>query len=677
MPILTATNISHSYGERPILRGLSLSVEPTDRIGIVGRNGAGKTTFLKVLTGEIKADEGIISLQRGSRIGYLTQDHSLDPEDTLKDAAEGAFEELHRLHVEQHKLYDEMASATGAALDALMKKLANIESRVEQLGGYAIDHKIGSVLHGLGFVDSQMDLKVGKLSGGQKGRLALGRLLLEEPDVLLLDEPTNHLDIDGRIWLEKFLREEYNGAVVMISHDRYLLDNVVNRIIEVEQCRLIDYPGNYEKFRELRAERRMVMHRAYEAQQHKFKKEEAYIRKYKAGQRARQAKGRETRLERAKDQDQLERPMEHAVFRLELPKAERTGDMVASARGISKAYTNAEGETKVLFKNLDLTINRGERWGIVGPNGAGKSTLVNCLLGLVQPDEGVIRIGSNVKVGHYRQTHEHVNPDESVYRYLQGVILREAPSQAFSEQQARNLAGAFLFSGDEQDRQMGFLSGGERSRAVLAGLLASAKNVLVLDEPSNHLDIPSAERLEDALALLDEEDDEDGGFDGTLMLISHDRALIDATCDNLLVFDGQGNVEIFVGNFTEWHEKHLAEKRAADRRVSEEKARRDDAERRRREAEEAKKQQQQVKKPAAPTFSAGPSANALARMRTEQLEQKIEKIETRMREIDAKVNDPDVWRNPKQANELSAERNKLAAELEPLEFEWARRAENQ
>jgi len=664
VPILTATNISHSYGDRPILREISLTVEPGDRIGIVGRNGAGKTTFLKALTGEIKPDEGMITIQRGCRAGYLTQDHSLNPDDTVKDAAEGAFEELHRLHVEQHDLFDKMATAQGDELDLLLKKQEKIETRIEQLGGYAIDHKIGEVLHGLGFTDSQMDLKVSKLSGGQKGRLALGRLLLESPDVLLLDEPTNHLDIDGRMWLESFLRDEYRGAVVMISHDRYLLDNVVTRIIEVEQCRLIDYPGNYEKFRELRAERRMVMHRAYEAQQHKFRKEEAFIRKYKAGQRAKQARGRETRLEREKEQELLERPMELATFKLELPKADRSGDMVAVTRGVSKTYTNSDGEKKVLFKNLDITINRGERWGIVGPNGAGKSTLVNTLLGIVQADEGIVRLGTNVKIGHYRQTHEHVNPEESVYRYLQGVILREAPSQAFSEQQARNLAGSFMFSGEEQDKEMGMLSGGERSRAVLAGLLASAKNVLVLDEPTNHLDIPSAERLEEALALPDEDGD---GFDGTLILISHDRALIDATCEHLIVLDGKGGAEIFVGNFTEWHDKHMREVREAERRANDDKMRREEQEKKRREAEEAKKKQQASKQ--------APTSNALARMKTDQIERRIEEIETRIREIDGAMSDPDVWRDQKKSDKLSKERNTLAAELEPLEFEWARRAE--
>ncbi len=544
-----------------------------------------------------------------------------------------------------------------------MKRQSELEAAIEAAGGYAVDHKINQVLHGLGFTDAQFGIQVSKLSGGQKGRLALARLLLSEPDVLLLDEPTNHLDIDGRLWLERFLSEEFRGAVVMISHDRYLLDAVVNKIIEVENCRLIDYPGNYEDFRELRAQRRLVMHRAYEAQQTKFKKEEAYIRRYKAGQRARQAKGRETRLEREKTSNTLERPVELATLRLELPKAERTSDVVVSVRGLSKKYVNESGEEKVLFRDLDLTINRGERWGIVGPNGAGKTTLVRVLLGELQPDAGIVRLGTNIKAGFYRQTHEHVDPDLRVFEFLQKVILKEAPQAAMSEQAARNLAGAFLFSGDEQDKQLRMLSGGERSRAVLAGLLASAKNVLVLDEPTNHLDIPSAERLEDALALPDEDG---GGFDGTLILISHDRALIDATCDHLLVLDGAGNSEIFVGSFSEWRERSLEKERAESRKVSEEGARRDAEEKKRREAEEAKK-----KAAAKPV----PSVNALGRLKTEQLEAKIEELEQKIRNIDQLLTDPDVWQEHDKASKLGAIRAQLAEELEPLEFEWARRAD--
>jgi len=661
MSLIAAVNLSHNYGNDIILDGCTLSIEAGERIGMVGRNGTGKSTLMKCLGGLIHPDSGTVTIQRGCRVGYLHQDPNLDPEETLRDAAEGAFENLHKLHAQQHQLYDKMAEATErgdhAEVDRLLKTQADLERDIEAAGGFAIDHKINAVLHGLGFTDAQFSIKVRNLSGGQRGRLALARLLLEGPDILLLDEPTNHLDIEGRLWLEQFLVEDFRGAVLMVSHDRYLLDAVVSRIIETEQGRLIDYPGNYDTFRELRAERRLNMHRAYESQQSKFKKEEEYIRRFKAGQRAKQARGRQSKLTREKLENTLERPMELATLRLELPKAERTGDVVVSARGLTKKYTQDDGSEKVLFSSLDISVSRGERWGIIGPNGAGKTTLVRCLLKDLAPDAGAVKLGSNVKIGYYRQTHEGVDPDMQVYRYLQGVIMKECPGQALSEQQARNLAGAFLFSGDEQQKEMGLLSGGERSRAVLAGLLASAKNVLVLDEPTNHLDIPSAERLEESLSV-------ESGFDGTLILISHDRALIDATCDHVLVLDGHGGAQACFGNYTDWHEKDLARKREASKEAAEAKRKREDQERSRAKADESKKKQ---------TRSA-PSVNSFSRLNTEQLEARIAKIEARIREIDAAFADPDVWKSSSKSGSLGEERQKLLAELEPLEFEWSQRS---
>lgn len=665
MPLIAAVNLKHAFGNTVILDGCSLSIESGDRIGVVGRNGTGKTTMFKALVGRLKPDEGEVIVQRGVRVGYLSQDPDLDPDETLKGAAEAGFAELHALHRQQHDLYDQMATATGDALDRLMKKQAEIEHRIEALGGYAIDHKVDQVLHGLGFTDSQFEVKVRSLSGGQKGRVALARMLLEQPDVLLLDEPTNHLDLDGRLWLESFLRDEYRGAVMMISHDRYLLDNVATRIVEVEQGRLIDYPGNYEAFRETRALRRLTQHRAYEKQQAHFRKEEEYIRRFKAGQRAKQAQGRLSRLE-TKKESSLERPMELASISLNLAAADRSGDIVVAARGISKTYMNHDGSRKVLFENLDLIIKRGERWGVIGPNGAGKTTLVSCLLGLLQPDAGTVRLGSNLKIGYYRQTHEHVDPDLTVWRYLQQIVLKERPGAGLSEQAARNLAGAFLFSGSDQERDLGSLSGGERSRAVIAGLLASSKNLLVLDEPTNHLDIPSAERLEEALSMGDEESVKKGGYDGTLIVISHDRAFIDATCDNLLVLDGRGGVRTFLGNYTDWHEKEQERARDAERQRSEEKRREEEQDRRRRAADEERRRAAEPPKPA---------PNPYAKLKTEQIEKKIEEMQARIAEIDARMGEPDVWRDPAKCQKLGEERTKLVQDLEPLEFEWLRRAE--
>jgi len=678
MPILTATNIAHTFGQRQILDGLSLSLEPGQRVGIVGRNGCGKSTFLKVLAGMIRADDGDVSIQKGCKAGYLHQDHNLDPEDTLRGAAEAAFERLHSLHKQIDEIFQKMAHAQGDELDRLMKKQSLLESEMEQAGGYAVDHLIDEVLHGLGFIDSQFDIPVRSLSGGQKGRVSLAKLLLEAPDVLLLDEPTNHLDIEGRLWLEHFLVDEYKGAVLIISHDRYLLDNVVDSILEIERGKMYEYPGNYEDFREIRAQRRLTQMRAFDNQQDTFRKEKAYILKYKAGQRAKQARGRQTRLTRAIERSTLERPVEFESFKLDLPRAERSGDIVISARGISKSYAAEDGTVKTLFKNLDIQIGRGERWGIIGPNGAGKTTLVRTILGEIEPDSGKVQLGSRVSVGHFKQTHEHIDPAKQVYRYIQDIIKKEVPGTQYSEQQARDLAGAFLISGADQDREMGSLSGGERARAVLAGLLASAKNLLVLDEPTNHLDIPSAERLE--VALTPSEDGKGGGFEGSMILISHDRALIDSTCDHLIVMDGKGGAKVFLGGYTEWKEKEDAIKaeEARDAAAAKERKEREEA-RQRRAAEE----QRQAAKAASASRNAGKSGvgnsimDKLARMKTGQIEARIAEIERTIRQIDADLasfrGTGDFRKDQAKMTEMGARRQQLSQELEPLEFEYFNR----
>jgi len=678
MPILTATNLKHTYSHRTILDGISLSVEPGERIGIVGRNGCGKSTFIKCLEGIIAPDFGTVALAKGIRSGYMQQDPKFEPGETLRSAAETAFAELHELHRQLDAVYREMETADGDLLDKLLKKQERLEQAINAAGGYSVDHKIDSILHGLGFTDSQFGIPVEKLSGGQRSRLALAIALLQEPDVLLLDEPTNHLDIEGRIWLENFLKDQFPGAVIMISHDRYLLDNVVTRIIEIEDGRLIDYPGNYEAFREIRAQRRLTQLRAFENQQTYFKKEQAFIDRYRAGQRAKQAQGRLSKLSRMQDQRSLDRPMEMDSMRLSLPKAERTGDIVIAARGISKSYTRDDGTTLKLFNDFDLLIGRGERWGIIGPNGAGKTTLINMLLKELAPDGGTVVVGSNVKVGFYRQTHGHLNLERKVYEYLQDVILKEVPGAGFSEQQARDLAGAFLFSGNEQEKQLKALSGGERARAVLAGLIASAKNVMVMDEPTNHLDIPSSERLEGALLPPDEEEKRPG-YEGVLLLISHDRALIDATCDHLLILDGKGGVEAFTGNYSEWNEKHQAKLKLAAAGAAEEKARVAEQDKRRKQQEAVKAEAAKAREQAKPVEKAKPAekvkkpSNPLSSWSVERLDERIKQIEARIKQIDVEMGSADVWRDPARCDKLGAERTRLAAELEPLEYEYLAR----
>jgi ATP-binding cassette subfamily F protein 3 len=642
MPLLTAVNLHHAYGTQVVLDGATVSIEAGEKVGLVGRNGCGKTTLMKIMLGQLKPDGGTVQLARGARVGYLSQDPGFDPDDTLRDAAEGAFDELHRLHLELHQVFEQMAAASGDDLQRLMKRQTKLEAEIDAAGGYAIDHRIDATLHGLGFTDDQFDLRVGSLSGGQKGRLGLARLLLEAPDLLLLDEPTNHLDIDGRQWLESFLAEEYPGAVLVVSHDRWLLDRVVNRIIEVERAAIWDSPGNYQTYLALRAERQLTYERVYEKQMDRVRQEQAFIDRYKAGQRARQAQGRLARLERFKRDELVERPVEQGVMKLQLPPAPRSGDQVLIAEGLRKAY----GEN-TLFRDLDLTIMRGDRIGIIGPNGSGKTTLVRCLLGETTPDAGTVRLGSRLSIGYYKQLHEHLDLSLTVWQYLQSVIVSLEGGGRASEQQARDLAGAFLFSGDEQEKRLGDLSGGERSRAVIAGLMASAKNLLVLDEPTNHLDIPSSRRLEEAVSA-------EGRYDGSLLLISHDRALLDATCTKLIVLDGSGAATVFTGRYSEWVARQRAAVLAAGR------------------AREAGPKRTPA--PAPMQRRAEARADPLARLSLESLEQRIETIQVRMAEIDQSMLDPEAYSDGRRCRGLQEERQRLAGELMPLEFEWSRRA---
>jgi len=647
--------LAHSYGTHAVLRGATFSIDHGEKIGFVGRNGSGKTTLLRAMLGTLKADQGSVQMARGARMGYLSQDPNFDTEETVRDAAEGAFAELHTLHLQLNKVYEDMAGADGNDLDRLLKRQADLESKLEAAGGYAIDHRIDAMLHALGFSDEQFALQIKNLSGGQKGRLGLARLLLEEPDLLLLDEPTNHLDINGRQWLEAFLADEYPGAVLVVSHDRWLLDRVVSRIIEVEMGVIREYPGNYHKYVDLRKERQLTQARVYDKQLDRIRSEEQFIRKFKAGQRAKQARGRETRLERFKQDQLVERPIELDVMRLTLPKAPRSGDIVLTAESLTKRYDDL-----TLFEDIDLSIARGDRIGIIGPNGVGKSTLVRCLLEEEEPTSGSVRHGSRLSVGYYRQTHEHLDFSLTIWQYLQSVIVSLDGAARATEQQARDLAGAFLFSGGEQDKTLTDVSGGERSRAVIAGLVAGAHNLLVLDEPTNHLDIPSAERLEQALSS-------DGGYDGTLLLISHDRALLQATCDRLIVFDGEGDVSVHEGDYRSFERRQRDIKSQRETQAAAT-------------AEAARAAQKPSTKPKSATKpsqkpSAGGAGRPHSQLSMSKLELQIEQVESRIAEIDASMLDPAVYSDGDRCKQLQTERKELAEQLTPLEKEWMWRAE--
>jgi len=686
MALLSVANLQFSYGDHTILDGVNLTLDHEDHVGMVGRNGCGKSTLLRLIAGlsDHPADSGQIQLARGARAGYLTQDPDLEPELTLREEAGRAFDHLTKLHDQLAELAEKMGEVQGDDLEVLMKRYEQVEHEMHAAGGYAVEHKVDEILHGLGLPDSVFDVKVKDLSGGQKGRLALGKLLLSQPDILLLDEPTNHLDIAGREWLEQYLAD-YAGAVILISHDRWMLDRVVKKIYELEHGQLIEYPGNYQAFVEQRQLRLKSIKKAREKQETKIRQEEQFIARYKAGQRAKQAQGRERRLERFKQDELIEIPPELDVMKLAFKPPQRSGDIVARCEGMSVSY-----EQKPLFSNVEITIKRGMRIGIIGPNGAGKSTFVRCLLGQQPPSNGATTLGSRVDPGHFSQMHEHLDTALSVVEYLRPFT----PSDA--EQDARALAGAFLFAELDQDKPLSALSGGERARAVLAGLMAGGHNLLILDEPTNHLDIPSAERLENALqqwtrppasystAQGSGHSPTGSRGEGTLLLITHDRMLLDRCVDELIILDGQGGLIHYEGTYHEYaaeqqalHEKQTAALKAAPAKKPAAKPTAHQSPSKSPSKSPDKSQSQPTSKSKSNSKSKGKrKGSSAAQLSQAKLEAEIETAESHIADIEKQLADPDTYRDKDLFSKLQADHEKWTAKLTPLEEEWAHRAED-
>ena len=661
MSLVTLANLRFGHGTRLLLDGVSGSIHEGERVGLVGRNGCGKSTLFKLIAGLLKPDDGEVQIARTVRIGYLEQDPKLPQEKTLRGAAAEAFAAIEALKAELESVYDRMATAEPDELEKLMNRQVAIEERIDAAGGYAVDHKIDAALHGLGFTDEDFELPVRGLSGGQKARLGLARLLLSSPDLLLLDEPTNHLDIEGRRWLEEFLADEFKGSVVLISHDRWLLDRVVNRIIEIDRGVLREYPGNYAAYRTLRAERMLTVERQHEKQQDKIRQEQAFIDRYKAGQRAKQARGRESRLERFKEDSLVEKHAEMGVMSLDLPSPPQMGDFAFVAEGISKSFGDRH-----CFRNLTLSARPGARIGIIGPNGAGKTTLVRTLLGDLEADSGTIKRSPRLEIGWFRQNHDHLDRSLVVWQFLQNTIRSLEGAPRANEQEARNLAGAFLFTGQEQEKPIGDLSGGERGRLVLASLIASAKNLLVLDEPTNHLDIPSAERLEESLLKFGGGADGRGGYGGVLLLISHDRALLEDVCDKIIILDGEGNTRVFEGRYSEWEAKQKAERAAASERERKPSSAKSTAPK--------LQASQPLAKASAERTSAPKLKGRFTSLPIEKIEKRIADIGRELRVIDGAFADPKVASDTAKTKKFLAKREELQKEQSDLEEEWIRKS---
>lgn len=529
MSLITISNVTKLYDPDIILDDISIAIAPGDRIGLIGRNGCGKTTLLKIMCGILTDFKGDVVLAKGRRIGYLSQEPELEQDCTLRQEMLKVFDKRMALEDKMLLLAEEMETEESPIL---LQQYARIQEQHERLGGYDYEHKINRVLGGLGFREQDFNLPVRVLSGGQKSRATLAKLLLEEPDLLLFDEPTNHLDINGIQWLENYLNTEYKGGVLVVSHDRYFLDKVVRKVWELTEQKINVYRGNYSKFLEIKNIEKLVDSRAYKMQQAFLAQEKEFIDRNIAGQRTREAQGRRKRLDRV---ELVEKPKSDApTLKLNIAPSKRGGDDILRCQNVSKQF-----DDKVLFTNLSFDVFRGDVIGIIGPNGTGKTTFFRMMLGEEKPTAGELWVGPNLRLGYYTQELEGLNPENDVL----DEVWELCPDKTQFE--IRSYLAKFLFSGDDVLKQIGNLSGGEQSRIQLAKLLLENANVLLLDEPTNHLDIPARESLENALAE----------YPATLFIISHDRFLLNRLATKLLIFDvtKEGtNTFLFEGTYTEF-----------------------------------------------------------------------------------------------------------------------------
>ncbi|HMV47575.1 MAG TPA: ABC-F family ATP-binding cassette domain-containing protein [Blastocatellia bacterium] len=621
------TEVTKSYGAQEVLRGVTFQLNPGEHVGLVGRNGAGKTTIFRIITGAESPDKGEFDSMRGLRVGVLAQHVDFSGAETVMDAALAVFEKLRSLETKMRDLEHAMTEVSGEELDRVMHDYSEAQHTYEHEGGFSYHARAESVLLGLGFGKEEFDKKAENLSGGEKNRLGLARLLLLEPDILLLDEPTNHLDVDAVEWLEEFL-SAYKSAYLIISHDRFFLDHTVKRVLDLEFGKVDSYKGNYSEYVVEKEERREQQQRAYEQQREMIERTEDFIRRNLAGQKTKQAKSRRNMLQRM---DRLEsvNNLDTASFKLK-PTA-RTGDQVLILDKLAIGF-----KTTILADKLELTLRRGERLGIIGGNGTGKTTLLRTLLGEQRPLGGDMRWGTGVKTGYYDQRLLTVDDRNSVLDELRTIA-----SATITDGELRGFLGRFLFSGDDVFKPVAALSGGEKGRLALAKLIYSRVNVLVLDEPTNHLDIASCEALEDAL----------NEFDGTIITVSHDRYFLDRIATQILAFTDKGT-EYFDGGYTEFYEEHhrtLAEQQA-------------------REAE-AQKAERAARKVETPKPASG-KKNKQKGPTAFELETSIQTAEAELQELAAQLSTEEVARDKDKLFELSEKYETLETRIAELYQTW-------
>ncbi len=671
MALAEIRDIEKAFAGRSVLRGITFDLQKGERIGLVGANGSGKTTLLKIIAGVEQPDHGSVTIARSCKLAYVSQIPRLDPEQTLHHQVSQVFEEVHEIERGMHQAAEDMGKyPEGPRHDEAVERYTRLETEFQHMQGYDIARRVDAVLHELGFSERDLDTPIKQLSGGQKSRAQLGRLLLEGPDLMLLDEPTNHLDLPMLDWLENTIAEMEDTALVVVSHDRYFLDSVVDEVFDMVGGKIEQYVGNYSAYTDLKAHRQLSQQRAFDQQQAYIAKEEEYIRRFGAGQRATQARGRKKRLDRLKagggDQGLVQtqalisgvrRDNKRMVLNLQVKKP--SGFDVIKINHLSKGYPN-----KQLFQDISLNVTRGKRIGIIGPNGSGKSTFLNILAGENTADTGDFKWGHGVTLEFFKQEHQTLNLENTILEEFQAARITA------TQQEIRDLGGLLLFSGDTIDKKVGVLSGGERARVAMGKMLLNPSNTIFMDEPTNHLDMPTCEVLEGAL----------DSYDGTMLIISHDRYFLDQVVDQLLVIRPAHLPgvpwKLYNGSYTEYlatvakEKAELAGKKEADRKeqvAAEQRAAEEERKRATREKEKASGggNAPKTRVKVSPKF---------AKLTVGELEGRVGKLEEQLASLEGSFGNPKVAANPQAMKELQTKYQAGKKELEELMAAWEAKA---
>lgn len=642
--ILSCQNISKAFVENQVLKNVSFHIEDHEKAAIVGINGAGKTTLLRIIVGEMTPDDGQVVLAKDKTLGYLAQNSTVDTSHTIYEELLSVKSDLLRLEEKIRECENNMKHADGDALEDLMKQYTSLTHAFETGGGYLYRSELVGVLKGLGFTEDEFSKPVATLSGGQKTRVALGRLLLQNPDLIILDEPTNHLDMTSIAWLETYLLN-YKGAVLIVSHDRYFLDRIAGKVIEIDQSKATTFMGNYSDYAVKKEQLRVAAWNAYMNQQREIKHQEEVIEKLKSFNREKSIKRAESREKMLDKIEVIEKPSEvRTDMKLTLTPRILSGNDVLTVEHLSKSF-----DSHKLFTDVNFEIKRGEHVAIIGDNGSGKTTLLKILNGLVPADQGTFRLGSNVEIGYYDQEHHVLHSEKTLFE----EISDDYPY--LNNTQIRNVLAAFLFTGEDVFKRISDLSGGERGRVSLAKLVLSNANFLILDEPTNHLDIMSKEILEDAL----------NGYEGTILYVSHDRYFINRTAHRILDLT-EGQFVSYVGNYDYYLEKHDTVMAAIEANAP----RNADAD----SAVAAKAAESEVKL----DWKAQKEEQARLRKKENDLkkcEEKIAELEERISEIDTEMSDPAIGTQVAKLQELTKEQAACQEQLEKLYEQWEELAE--